>query len=227
MKLKFVLLSLALAAASSFSAQAVLIVSYSSVDSGVVSGNIPSIPGHDWHDNLIDPPGFKPATGSGVSFITGSGPTQFNLTGYGSTIDLTKYAGFQISVEPGYQFTLTDFVYNNASGDPTGSFQWGYRIDLNNDGDFSDGAAEGWTLGRLWTSADGADFGPNRLQRPKTWTFAAPIVTTGAIEFGVFGTGTGIQGAAYTLNGSIAAVPEPSAAVLGALGCLALLRRRR
>lgn len=195
------------------------------------SGNAAMNPS-DYHDYLSEPTSFASAPGSGTSIIYQS-PSEVNFKGYGTTIDLTQYAGFQISALPGYELTLTNLVYNNASQGPeTISFQWGYRIDLNSDGDFLDGAEEGWTLGKLWTDADGADFAPIRYARPKTWTFTQPIVTQGTVEFGLFASSTdsnvGLRGFAYTVNGDIAAVPEPSTyALLIGAACVTFVYIRR
>lgn len=225
MKLK--LLILPLTVLSMYSAKGALVVSYSTASNGGLTYMTPA----DYHDDIQEPSRFQAASGSGVAIydlIAGNG---FNLSGYGTSIDLTKYVGFKVSAEPGTAMTLTDFVFNSAAwnSSATSQFQWGYRIDLNNDGNFTD-PGEGWVLDRLYTVADGANLGNGRLARPKTWDFA-DVTTTGTVEFGFFASTSDptefFRGKDFTLNGSIAPVPEPSALALGALGGLALLRRRR
>jgi len=225
MKSKSLILSLVIL--PMLQAQGALIVSYSTASNGGLTYMTPA----DYHDDVQEPSRFQAAAGSGVAIydlIAGNG---FNISGYGTSIDLAKYVGFKVSAVPGTELTLTDFVFNSAAwnSSATSQFQWGYRIDLNNDGNFT-APGEEWVLDRLYTIADGANLGNGRLGRPKTWDFA-DIKTTGTVEFGFFASSSDstefFRGKDFTLNGSIAAVPEPSTVALGALAGLALLRRRR
>ena len=64
-----------------------------------------------------------------------------------------------------------------------------------------------------------------------TWDFA-DFTTTGTVEFAFFGTAPSVNAqlehSGVTVNGSVAAVPEPSSSLLiAAAGFLCLARRRR
>ncbi|WP_367872550.1 hypothetical protein [Luteolibacter sp. Populi] len=205
----------------SFAAPAATIVYYqSSAGGNGTTGAIAS----DYHDDLNDPTTFGPAAGSGVNRDTG-----VSFSGFGTSINPLQYAGFKISALPDHELHLTQLVFGTLASSggvrPVTSYSFGYRIDLNNDGSYS-GAGEEWVMGKLYTPVD-SDFS---LGNPfKTWDLN--IVTTGEVEFGLFASAPQangrVVGTEISVLGDINAVPEPSAALLGALGGLALLRRRR
>lgn len=177
----------------------------------------------DYADNIQPPTGFSVANGSG---LTRNGE---QISGWGTSIDLQKYAGFKIAAEPGFELLIDLFTTRSIGGSGPGSitsFQWGYRIDLNNDGSFA-AAGEQWVLGQLYTPADEAAF--TSAFPPKQWNLN--IKTTGTVEFGFFSSApaTSSVSTARTADvfGSVNAIPEPSSLLLSALGGLGLLRRRR
>ncbi|MFD2257185.1 PEP-CTERM sorting domain-containing protein [Luteolibacter algae] len=200
------------------SASAVTIVSYTTSGSSYAP--------NDFADNLQPTTSFVPAAGSGLS------QQGDQLRGWGTAIDLQKYAGFKISADLGFELEIDLFNFRSRGttstffpqGD-TLSFQWGYRIDLNNDGSFGD-VGEEWVLDRSYSPGD-SDFTSTLA---KQWD--VDIRTTGTVEFGFFGAAATATDGAITARtaeviGNVNAVPEPSAVLLSALGSLALLRRRR
>jgi hypothetical protein len=183
-----------------------------------------AIPPMDWADNLQQPTAIAPSAGSGVFRADGTNNAFFR--GWGTTIDVTKYAGFQISAEPGYELQLTDIAFRTSTvtGPPArvaSSFTWGYRID--------EGSGFGsWIMDKTYTSADPGFF--DRLM-VNTWDFA-DFTTTGTVEFAFFGTAASVNAqvehSAATVNGSVVPVPEPSSSLLiAATGLLSFIRRRR
>lgn len=152
---------------------------------------------------------------------------QFVYRGWPTTIDLNNYCGFTVQAEPGNALTITDFKFSSVvGGSNVSAFQWGYRV--------NDGSGFGaWTLGELYETGDtGFNFVSSSLNE-KIWDIA-DFTTTGTVEFGLFAqspdtTSTLIvsQPRPLVLNGSVAAVPEPSAALLSVAGALVAFRRRR
>lgn len=183
-----------------------------------------AIPAMDWADNLQEPAGIAPNAGSGVFRVDGTNNAFFR--GWDTSMDLNNYVGFQISAEPGHELQLTDIVFRTSTvtGPPArvaSSFTWGYRID-------EGGGFGSWVMGNTYTSADPGFF--DRLME-NTWDFA-DFTTTGTVEFAFFGTAPSVNAqlehSGVTVNGSVAAVPEPSSSLLiAAVGFLCLARRRR
>ena len=165
-----------------------------------------------------------------VTFVAGGNGS---FTGWTTTLDdpgYPNYAGFTVEAEDGFQMTLTSLelstgvVRNGTVTQPITSYRWGYRVDS--------GAGYGdWVFNsKIYTPADGSSFW--FTGNLKTWDFE-DFTTSGKVEFGVFATMSAPAQLIFSgsnpmnLNGTVSAVPEPSAALLGALGGLALLRRRR
>lgn len=223
--MKSISVFLSLAAMSALTAKGAIIVQYIAEGGNTTTGTVPAA---DWHDNVQNSP--TAYQGYGGVVIQQAGSFEHSFAGYSATgIDLTKYAGFKFSVEPGYQvnFENLQFVTRGGTSGSGNSYQWGYRIDLDNNGDFS-GAGEAWVLGNLYVA--GVTTGFNGVA-VKTWDLAG-VTATGTIEFGLFASTPNelnnvITGRNIVLNGTVSQVPEPSAMLLGALGGLALLRRRR
>ena len=162
--------------------------------------------------------------------------SQGYFSGWTTTLDdpgYPNYAGFTVEAEDGFQMTLTSLDLSTgvrrigagagAVVDPITSYRWGYRVD--------NGAGYGdWVFNsKIYTPADGTAFWSTATA--KNWDFE-DFTTSGKVEFGVFASASApaqLQFSAQpmNLNGTVSAVPEPSAALLGALGGLALLRRRR
>lgn len=188
----------------------------------------------EWDSSSITPgPGpyeaYDYAAAVSVSDFGGHGSAsataQFRYRGWSTTIDLNNYCGFTVQATPGNALTITDLAFaSSVSAGNVTAFQWGYRV--------NEGAGFGaWTLGELYESGD-PGFGFDAVS-PKAWDIA-DFTTTGVVEFGLFASSSDTtssvivsQPQKLTLNGSIAAVPEPSAALLSVAGALVALRRRR
>ena len=183
-----------------------------------------AIPPMDWADNMQEPTGIAPNTGSGVFRVDGTNNAFFR--GWSTTIDFNNYVGFQISAEPDHELQLTDIVFRTSTitgpaARVASSFTWGYRLD--------EGSGFGsWVMGKTYTSADPGFF--NRLTE-NIWDFA-DFTTTGTVEFAFFGTAPSVNAqlehSGVTVNGSVVPVPEPSSSLLvAAAGFLSFIRRRR
>lgn len=154
-----------------------------------------------------------------------------NISGWDVSPSINVNSGksvtFEVSVDDGYQMSLTSFFYMTSRIGGAGPTRltlgaWGYRVDNGN------GYGE-WTLSEF-------ALGPNGSSA--TWTFAEPVLVTDTIQFGFFAAGAtqagglvnvtgGRTGDDMIVSGTISAVPEPSSLLLGAVGSLAFFRRRR
>lgn len=199
-------------------ANAVVMVNY--IDSGIPAGSSAPVEATDWADHVT------PSTYGGHGGVTME-QGYFGFRGWSTTFDETKYAGFTVSAEPGYEMTLTDLKSSpTVSTGSVTSFKLGYRID--------NGSGFGaWTYSQTWSQGDPGFSYVSGAANEKIWDFA-DITTTGTVEFGLFATSTdtvshviATQPRDIFLNGNIVAVPEPSALLLSALACSGLLRRRR
>lgn len=143
--------------------------------------------------------------------ITGTAANdRYNASSWDTVaIDLTAYFTFTLTPTSSYEIDYTDFVYTSqASG--TGPTSFAVRSSRDSFvANIGTPVASGATI-----SLTGAAF---------------QNITT-ATEFRVYGFGASSSAGtfsvnSFTFNGEV--VPEPSTALLGGLGLLALLRRRR
>lgn len=205
------------------SSEAALIVSYTT---GLVGDGL-TAPASDWHDDLNTPSHMTPH-GS----ISKAGFNQLAWTGFTMSHNLTDYVGFGLSIPEGKQFELTSLNFNFALSGPgfpavqrLDGIAWGYRID--------NGSGYGsWNLSSVYSSSSSSAV-------VAEWIFDQPIVTTGSVEFALFGMGATTGTAnnrsvlfsgspSVAVNGNINAVPEPSAALLVSLcGLAGFFRRKR
>lgn len=186
---------------------------------------LPPISAYDYED------GVTPSTiqSHGSVIHPGNGGT---VGGYSTTVDSTNYVGFVLEAEEGQSINLTHFefyTYVDSSSYPAlQGFQWGYRVD--------NGEGYGqWVFDTQVYTKGTAAF--TDIFAKKVWNFA-DFSTEGSVEFGLFAYQTGTDLSAIELSsrsapqglqvhGSVSPIPEPSAALLGAVGGLALFRRRR
>ena len=161
---------------------------------------------------------FPSVTSTGIGRglgITGTNTNdRYNATGFNNSTSqdtINDAAYFTLSIAPtsGNSINFTNFVYSSqASGTgPTGAF---VRSSIDN---FAT------DLGAVTTTGGTVSLVAAAFQGVTTTT-----------EFRVYGFGASTSGGTFsvndfTFNGDV--VPEPSAALLGAVGMLALLRRRR
>ncbi len=164
--------------------------------------------------------------------LTQQSPTVYNVSGWDVSpvidVNSTKNVTFDVSVDQGYQMTLTSFHFmaNRTGGSgPTRLTQgaYGYRVD-NGDGFGT------WTLYNFALGAAGSSY---------DWTFDAPVAVTGTIQFGFWAagatqaggiaspTGNGRTGDDMYAQGTISAIPEPSTYALIGLGGMALWAFKR
>lgn len=117
---------------------------------------------------------------------------------------------FSITVAPGFQFTVTEFsLWHARSSSGTGEF----LVNSNSGGTFTP---------ETGTSESSSSSNFTGLTQPLTGT-----VNFGVNFSGFQFSGNNVELDDITVRGDILPVPEPSAGILGAIGCLALLRRRR
>ncbi len=158
-------------------------------------------------------------SGTGTKDIDGSSVLAgqaFQVTGGWDTnaIDTaSQYFGFTLTVDPGFEFTLQDFgfAYQSAENITIGAYY----------------STDGFTTSNLLSSIAVTDTNVGAssltglnidLQGPVAFRFYGSSAATGTLALEID---------EVWLQGSVAAIPEPRAALLGSLGMLALLRRRR
>jgi len=169
----------------------------------------------DWDDNVI-----VSNMKMHGAITLGGGVSPFVYKGFSASINPDDYIGFSVEPQDGFELRLTDMTYVQGGNTADKTYSWGYRID-----------------GGAWNMFTGViQFtGANSL---KTFTFAQPIVTTGEVEFGFFASAASPNDQVFPIiaasnrndvqiNGTVNAVPEPTAALLGAGGMLAAMLRRR
>lgn len=158
-------------------------------------------------------------TGLRWATISGANPGagKLNLVNWSnSTNVIGNWLEFTMSAEPGYQIALETVevrAWRNGAGAPS---NWSIQI-------FDPGSA-------VWNA-----FGSTHVQNVTGLGTGTDVAFTGAVEAGeirlrFIATGgssnTGnLHIESFVVNGTV--IPEPSAALLGGLGLLALLRRRR
>jgi hypothetical protein len=161
------------------------------------------------------------ATGLRWSSVAGGNPSpgQLNLVNWSGGNDTTRIGNwleFTMSAEPGYEIALETVdvrAWRNGAGAPS---RWSVQI-------YDSGAA-------AWNA-----FGAHHNQSTTGLGTATDVTFTGAVEADVIrlrfiatgGSSTtgNLHIESFVINGTV--IPEPSAALLGGLGLLALLRRRR
>ena len=168
-----------------------------------------------------------------VTTLATAAANSFNSTTWNITATLstnTNYISFTVAPAAGYQLTLTSLDYAmNGSNTGPGTDQWGFSTDG----------------GSTWTMESPFHVTYASVTSLSNWDFA-DVVATGSVElrFWAYGltsinggtsaaNGTtriqNITGNDLILNGTVAAVPEPSTLSLiglGVVGLLAFSRRR-
>lgn len=158
-----------------------------------------------------------------------TGPGKLNLWYWDSSNDSTfvtstngngtpnNWLQFTITVAPGYELTLESInlaAWRNAAGAPA---NWRF--------DYFDGSAwQPFAAAHAESSSGTGTFANVTFNGSLT---ADDELTLRFVAYGTPG-GTGVLHInQLVLNGTVSAVPEPSAALLGLLGAVALVRRRR
>lgn len=148
--------------------------------------------------------------GRGAGIVGANAGNRYNAESWNTaTLDPTAYFTFTLTPSPGFTINFENFVYTGqASGSGPTSFAFRSSVD-------SFAANIGTPTAAGATIVLGA---------PSYQGVSTPI------EFRFYGWGTTQVGGTFsindfTFNGEV--IPEPSGALLGALGLLGLLRRRR
>ncbi len=169
--------ALALLAMMTPLARGELVVSYQSDDEDLAM----RLEAGDWSDAAETP---SIITVSGGLTREGGSDTLL-YSGWGTSIDVNKRVGFQITAKPGYRLYFSELANFNSGGGRQAviglsSWCWGYRVDNNKDGVFE----QGWTFGKTYTpAADGDNF--KESESFKTWDFP-DFSTKGTVEFAIF-----------------------------------------
>jgi len=158
------------------------------------------------------------SSSSGYTGSTGTGNIG-NAYSTGSLSTARGYIEFTVTPSAGFTFSLSDMDFGARS---TSTGPQGYALRSSADSYATDIFSVTVANNSVWTLKD------------NTFTAFESAVAGEAVTFRLFGyNGTGSPGN-NTINGriddislTITAVPEPSAAFLGGLGVLCLLRRRR
>ena len=183
----------------------------------------PNVTVGDWTLSSVSPPQVRVIQDF---YATGGYANQLSL-------DTSKlYTSFTVTPDAGYSLDLTSLTFSSSilsgdNGPTTGA--WGFRT-------IEDGVPGSWTtfsfpLGEL--IFDSADL--------MTWNFETPISTEDSVEFGFWAWGGTVDfpvivssgiidgglSDGLTVNGTVNAVPEPSAYVLISFGMAVILVYRR
>ena len=166
---------------------------------------------------------------SGLSASTNS--NSFTVAGWSTAFDSTLSADLSVSANPGASMTITglDFFLKKASlsnTNPTTEMV-AYRVD--------DGSGFGaWTFSSAYSL-------PTTGSALTTWNFAAPVTTSGTVQFGFFEYGGTVAGNGGYVMPNLAssndldilgtvtasAAPEPASGLLSASALLLVISRRR
>lgn len=143
-----------------------------------------------------------------------------------ATVGITASTGFTVS----YDNIAAYNIRRSATGPSTG--QWQYQLGSGSFVDIGTDITWGGTTTAVGNTQPLINLtGISALQN----VAAGTAVTFRAVTWGATSTGgtwylndpVGAAGNDFVINGTVTAVPEPSSALLGGLGLLALLRRRR
>ncbi len=174
-------------------------------------------------------------TGTGAA--RGFGGNDFTGTSAATAVGLNEFFTVGVTAATGYSVSFSDLgAYNiRRSGTGPTTALWQYQIGA---GTFTD-IGTAFTIGANTAAAGNVQASVSLSGITALQTVAAgTTVTFRLVEWGASGTGgtfylndpvAGNTASDFTVNGSIlTAVPEPQAAsLLGALGVLGLIRRRR
>lgn len=175
--------------------------------------------------------------GLGSELSTASGGGGMNTTSWSTALNATgnNFYGFSVTVATGYELELAEWNFTSRSSN-TGPGNFAVRYSGNS-----------FATDLDTFSTSGSSYGTVTLDLSSvgtllagTYEFRVGLVNTtqsdgvGTVDVGgtqrIMNYGSTSSTASTTpinLNGTVTAVPEPSAALLGTLGMLGLLRRRR
>jgi hypothetical protein len=172
---------------------------------------------------------------SGTPAAAAWGGTGFSATTAATALTANELITMAITATPGFQLSLSDIGAYNVSRSPTGptTGQWQFQLGA---GSFTDiGTPITW--GAITTSAGNAQAGivlsgiPSLQNIASANTVTLRLLTWGATAAaGKFYLNDPLVTTAndFTINGKVGAVPEPQLiTLLGSLGLVSLLRRRR
>ncbi len=148
--------------------------------------------------------------GRGAGIVGTNAANRYNANSWNTaTLDPTAYFSFTLTPGPGFTINFENFVYTAESSN-TGATSFAFRSSV-----------DSFAANIGTPTATGATI---VLGAPSYQGVSSPI------EFRFYGWGASAAAGSFsindfTFNGEV--IPEPSSALLGALGVLGLLRRRR
>ncbi|WP_367873416.1 PEP-CTERM sorting domain-containing protein [Luteolibacter sp. Populi] len=173
-------------------------------------------------------------TGTGAANGWGGNDFVIVTPSFATAVAANEFATFTIAPDADYELSLSDIgAYNiRRSGTGPSTGQWQYQL---NAGEFQDiGTAITW--GAVTTSSGNAQASIDLTGISELQNIAADTtVTFRLVAWGATNTGgtfylndpLNTSVIDFSLNGTVTAVPEPAAVLLGAIGFIGLLRRRR
>lgn len=171
--------------------------------------------------NLVLGPTYNTLTRVGV--IQNAGANSYNSRNWNLTSTFNEndnYISFKLEPVSGFQMTLTSLQYAiNGSNTAPGTGRWGYRVGT---GAFTlqDPFSIPFTLSSSLSIWDFPDFTTDQTVEFRFWAYGSTSINGGTPSAnGTVRIGN-IAGNDLILNGSTEIIPEPSTAVLVALGLL-------
>ena len=177
------------------------------------------------------------AIGIGSELSTSGGGGGMNTTSWSTALNGTagNYYGFSITVGVNYELTLTTWEFTARSSN-TGPGNFAIRY-----------SGDSYAASLATFSTSGSSYGAVTIDLSSVGTLEAgtyefrvglvnatqsdgvgTVETTGTHRIMNYGsTSSTASSTPINLNGTVEAIPEPTSALLGSLGMIALLRRRR
>jgi len=170
---------------------------------------------------------------SGITYAGSSGPRVLGWQGLGNVsgslseaLDEGQFFTFSLTPIAGQKMDLTNITFFANTGATTGVART-FVLQVSTDGaDFATVGTSAMPFDTL-TSAALFDIPLSSYSNITTQTTFRMAFHDAANDGAAWGTGNWVRMDDITVNGVVSPVPEPSAALIGALGAVALFRRKR